>query len=128
MDKNEIIKYWETLAENDVAVMQHLFDSKDFNYCLYIGHLVLEKILKAHYVKAIDDVPPRTHDLVKLASKSGIELTDDFTNKLLLINTFNIEARYPDEKFSFYKMCTREFTEIQKSQIMEIYLWLKSQL
>ncbi len=128
MDKNEIIKYWETLAENDVAVMQHLFDSRDFNYCLYIGHLVLEKILKAHFVKANDDVPPRTHDLVKLASKSGIELTDDFTNKLLLINTFNIEARYPDEKFSFYKMCTREFADIQKSQIMEIYLWLKSQL
>ncbi|MEI6091420.1 MAG: hypothetical protein WCR42_13275 [bacterium] len=31
--------------------MEHLFESGDYSYSLFIGHLVLEKILKAHFVK-----------------------------------------------------------------------------
>jgi hypothetical protein len=27
------------------------------------------------------------------------------------VTDFNLEARYPDIKFSFYQKCTREFTE-----------------
>jgi HEPN domain-containing protein len=51
MNINEQIKYWVTVSENDIPVMEHLFESGDYSYSLFIGHLVLEKLLKAHFVK-----------------------------------------------------------------------------
>jgi len=128
MDINEKIKYWQTLAELDAPVMDNLYQSGNYNYSLYIGHLVLEKILKAHFVRVNLENPPRTHDLLKLASNSMIELENEQKNLLMRINTFNIEARYPDEKLSFYLNCTKEFAEANIKIIKELYQWLKSLL
>jgi len=44
------------------------------------------------------------------------------------INDFNMEARYPDEKLSFYKTCSEEFTKENLDIIKEMYNWLKSQI
>lgn len=74
------------------------------------------------------ETPPRTHDLLKLAEKSNLQLTEEYEKFLLIVNTFNIEARYPDEKMSFHKLCTKEFTEPNIAKIKEIYEWLKSLL
>lgn len=43
---------------------------------------------------------------------------------LEIVKDFNLEARYPDEKFSFHKKCTREFTETYLNKIKEIKEWL----
>ena len=40
------------------------------------------------------------------------------------ITDFNLEARYPDERFSFKRKCTREFTETYLHKIEEIRRWL----
>ena len=41
-----------------------------------------------------------------------------------LITTFNISARYPDYKMSFYHKCTQEFTELNLNAIKELRQWL----
>lgn len=128
MNINEQIKYWVTVSENDIPVMEHLFESGDYSYSLFIGHLVLEKILKAHFVKNSEESPPRTHDLFKLANQSSLEFSEEQLKFLISVNTFNIEARYPEEKLSFYKWCTEEFTLDNIYKIKEIYLWLRSQI
>lgn len=126
MDINEKIQYWVTVSENDIMVMEHLFESGDYSYSLFIGHLVLEKILKAHFVKQKEETPPRLHDLFKLAKQLAIEFNDEQLKFFIEANSFNIEARYPDEKLSFHKICTKDFTYSNISKIKEIYLWLKS--
>jgi len=122
------IEYWNKIAENDLPVMEHLFDSGDYSYSLYIGHLILEKIIKALFVKTKHETPPRIHDLVKLSSTAEIELDDEQIKFLLIVNTFNIEARYPEEKLNFYKICTKEFASENILKINEMYQWLKSLL
>lgn len=47
---------------------------------------------------------------------------------LEIITDFNLEARYPDEKFSFYKKCTRDFTYQYLQQIEEMRIWLLQQM
>lgn len=125
MDINEKIKYWVAISENDIPVMEHLFDSGDYSYSLFIGHLVLEKILKAHFVKNREESPPRTHDLFKLANLSSLEFSEEQLKFLINVNTFNIEARYPEEKLNFYNKCTKEFTIENIHKIKELFLWLK---
>jgi hypothetical protein len=39
-----------------------------------------------------------------------------------------MEARYPDEKFSFKLKCTREFTERYMTEIAELTAWLQNLL
>jgi HEPN domain-containing protein len=126
MNINEKIEYWVKIAELDISVMEHLYESGDFHYSLFIGHLVLEKILKAHYVKSKLETPPRSHDLVKLAFASNLKLDDEHIQFFLKVNTFNIEARYPEEKLHFYKLCTKEFCLENITIIKEMFLWLKS--
>ena len=128
MNIYEQIKYWVTVSENDISVMEHLFESGDYSYSLFIGHLVLEKILKAHFVKNREESPPRTHDLFKLANQLSLEFSEEQLKFLISVNTFNIEARYPEEKLSFYKKCTKEFALDNIYKIKELYLWLRSQI
>jgi HEPN domain-containing protein len=65
---------------------------------------------------------------LKTERNEKIELANEQNNILMRINTFNIEARYPDEKLSFYLSCTKEFAEASIKIIKELYQWLKSQL
>ncbi len=126
MNTEEEIQYWVNIAEQDIPVAQSLFDNGHYVYCLYIGHLILEKILKAHYVKDNKKTPPKTHNLVYLAERTNVNITEEEKAYLFDVNTFNIETRYPDYKNEFYKKCTRGFTENNFSKIKDYYKWLLS--
>ncbi len=55
MNKLELIKYWEETSDKDYITMQHLYYSGDYHWSLFVGHIVIEKLLKACYVKFNDD-------------------------------------------------------------------------
>ncbi len=86
--------------------------------------MTIEKILKAIYVDKIEDTPPYTHRLVYLSEKVSLKLTDEQLELLETITDFNMEARYPDEKLSFKKRCTKDFTEMYLFKIKEMKEWL----
>ncbi|ACV64735.1 HEPN domain protein [Desulfofarcimen acetoxidans DSM 771] len=124
MTKNEIIRYWITSAERDYQTMMHLYDSKDYHWSLFMGHLVLEKLLKAVYVARIDTEVPRIHDLLRLSEKAALNTNDKQKDQLDMITSFNIAARYPDYKHSFYQKCTPAFTKENLVAIEELKTWL----
>lgn len=126
MNKLEIIQYWIDTAENDYKTMLNLYKSGDYHWCLFIGHLVIEKLLKAVYVRDVDTNPPKIHDLLRLAEKTLLDLDEDKKDLLDLITTFNISTRYPDYKQSFYKKCTKDFTSQNIEKIKELRIWLLS--
>lgn len=124
MDKSELVKFWMETSEKDYNTMIHLYESKDYHWSLFMGHLVIEKLIKAVYVKTIDNNVPKIHDLLRLAEKAGIEITEEQEDIFDTITTFNISARYPDYKQSFYKKCTYEFTASNIEKIKGLRLWL----
>jgi HEPN domain-containing protein len=128
MNDNSKILYWLKTAESDLNTAEKLYLSDDYHWCLFIGHLVIEKMLKALFTQNICDTPPRIHDLVKLAKLAKIDLDATKITIYNRINDFNIEARYPDEKLSFYKIATKDFAENNLKTIKEEFKWLKSQI
>jgi HEPN domain-containing protein len=124
MNKLEKVNYWIKSAENDWAVAGHLFEKEDYPYALFFGHLTIEKLLKAMFVQKFDEPPPYTHRLSYLAEKTGLDISPERLEVLEIITDFNLESRYPDEKFSFHKKCTKEFTETHLKKIEEIKEWL----
>jgi HEPN domain-containing protein len=128
MNKEDILQYWIKSSDNDFRAMIHLFDKGDYSWSLFIGHLVLEKLLKAWYVQKVDITPPFIHDLVRLAEKAGILLTEEQKDILDTISTFNLQTRYDDYKMSFQRKCSRAFTEKWIDEIKEFREWIKNKL
>ncbi len=129
MKIDEHIKYWLNSADHDLDTAESLFKAGKFDWCLFLGHLVLEKALKAFYVKDNENrMPPKTHNLVKLAGKTTIPLNDEVKLFLDEVNDFNLEVRYPEYRQEFYKSCTKEFTKEYFDKIKENYKWIKSLL
>ncbi|MEA2105989.1 MAG: HEPN domain-containing protein [Bacteroidota bacterium] len=124
-NKDKLIEYWITGSDDDYETMIAMFDSKRFSWTLFIGHLMIEKLLKAYYVKVKSDYPPFIHNLLRLAEKAEMSLTDDIKKQLVTITAFNINARYDDYKMSFKKKCTTEFTEEWIDKLKELRTWMK---
>ena len=89
-----------------------------------MGHLCIEKLLKAYYVKEIDMIGPRVHDLYKLAVRCRLEMTEEQMDALQYVTLFNIEARYEEFKREFHRKCTRDFTEHNIKKIEGLRTWL----
>lgn len=51
MEQKELIQYWISTSDKDFRAMFNSFESKDYNWALFIGHIVIEKLLKAYYTK-----------------------------------------------------------------------------
>jgi len=128
MTKEEHIKYWRESAQHDLESAETIFNSGRYDWCLFVGHLALEKILKALFVDRNDNnIPPKTHNLVRLAELSKMELNEEQKFFLDKINDFNIQTRYPDYKLEFYKRCDVVYAQEQLNKIKEFYSWFSSQ-
>lgn len=51
MDIKQTITYWLESAAHDLKVAETLFKNEQYDWCLFIGHLVLEKVLKGFYIR-----------------------------------------------------------------------------
>jgi HEPN domain-containing protein len=129
VDKQDYIKYWVKTSEDDLSSMESTFNAGNYDWALYIGHLSLEKILKALWVKNNEsDTPPKTHNLKKIADEAKYPVTEVESILLLEINDFNLEARYPDYKFDFHKKCTKEFAANYLIKIKDLHRCIVSQI
>lgn len=122
------VQYWREGAEYDLGVADAMLDAKKYPYALFMGHLAIEKLLKAIVVQKIKAHAPHTHSLPLLASRSGLEISDEMIKKVAGFMEFHLEARYPEERSAFYKKCTGDFASTNLNEIKKVYAWLKNQL
>lgn len=129
MDSVDLTKYWFESADSDYETMKVLYNNKKNTWCLFIGHLVIEKLLKGLYAKNNPDNPiaPKIHNLILLSQKANLEVPTEIREKIQIINTFNISARYDDYKKIFDAKCTDDYTKEQVNNIEEVQKWLKEQ-
>jgi HEPN domain-containing protein len=128
IDVEKIVKHWTESSDSDFNVMQALYRSKTYSWALFIGHIAIEKLLKAYYVKTKKTHAPFTHNLYRLSELSGLELSDEYTDWLYNITTFNISARYDDYKKEFHTLCTVDYTKEWIGKIKQLRLWIKEKL
>ena len=129
MNKDAIIEFWIGSSDKDFATMNDMYKTKHYDWALFMGHLCIEKLLKALYLKNTDENhPPLIHDLRRIAEKSNLSLTKEQQIQLDSITRFNIRTRYDDYKQSFYKLCTIEFTNEWITKINKCRLWIKQML
>lgn len=124
-DKQKLVDYWLKSSAEDFDTMVVLFENKKYNWSLFIGHLLVEKLLKALFIKVNSEYPPMIHNLLRLAEKSNIMLTEERKIFLVSVTAFNINSRYDDYKRSFQQQCTPEFTQYWVDEIITNIVWIK---
>ena len=126
MNVKKQVDHWLKTAEKDFETAKIILDAgKNYHYCLFFCHLVLEKALKALVVQCTGETPPKIHDLEVLAKKAKLALTEDEKDFFTLMTGYNLEARYPDVKFKVYKRSTRSLAEKLMQRTWEKFLWIK---
>jgi HEPN domain-containing protein len=90
------IEYWQNGATDDFETASILVDNKKYIHGLFFCHLSIEKIIKAHVVKATNEIPPKSHDLFFLSKKANIVLPDDKQLIIQILMKYQLEGRYPE--------------------------------
>ena len=130
MNNIDLMNFWVESANEDYDTMLYMKAGKKNTWCLFLGHLVIEKLLKGLYAKKNEENPYtiKSHNLLALAEKCNLDLTDEQVEKLQIITQFNISARYDDYRENFRQKCTDEYTSEQVKNIEEVRKWLKELL
>ena len=130
MDDDSIAKqveYWKKSSERDIETARSLFVLKRYDSCLFFCHLAIEKSLKGLVAEKTKEPAPYSHDLPELAELAGLAISEEKMSHLKTISTFNIGGRYDDYKLTFYKKCTREYSEEYLKVAEEIFAWFQQQ-
>ena len=129
MTKQQHIAYWLKSSEEDEITMQSLFKDGRYTHCLFFGHLYLEKICKALWVKNNEgNTPPYIHNLAKIIEGINTGLFDIDIAFLVELNKYQLSGRYPEYTFSLQKQTNKEIASNYINKIKSIYKCLQKQL
>ena len=125
LDITKHITYWLESSRENLEAAALLIQKDKVLEGLFFAHLALEKTLKAHVVKNTKEIPPRTHNLIRLAELGNIPLDDDLAASLGKLTDFQLESRYP---FDWPMKPARQFAEATFTRVLEIDQWLRDLL
>lgn len=129
MDNNKIT-YWSELSDYDLETAEVMLEGSRYLYVGFMCHQSIEKILKAHFVFKMNDIPPYTHNLTKLAELSGLSeiMHENHKDYLFSLQPLNIEARYPSYKKQVLESLNRNNTSDILAKTKEFQSWVKQML
>ncbi len=125
----KLVSYWIAASQKDLDAAREIFrNTNNYVSVLFYIHLFIEKALKAYFVFTKKKHAPYSHNLLFLCKEAGLDIGEKNIKLLSEINEFNIECRYPDEKFSIYKRAKKSFTEKYLKKGEEFYTWILEKL
>lgn len=106
-----------------------MLKTREYVPALFWSHLMLEKLLKAHWVKDnVGNHPPKIHNLVRLAEKTRLQITVGEMDFLRRMNDFQLEGRYPDYQHKLYSVYKSKNTLAIINTVSLIRKWLLKKL
>jgi HEPN domain-containing protein len=121
MDPHAQMAYWRNGAEEDMEAAGVLLEKGKTRHGLFFAELAVEKILKAHVARITDEVPPKTHDLLRLADRAGLSLSTDRREFLARFQKYCLECRDPDYR---PVAVPRQIAEREMEEAREVLQWL----
>jgi HEPN domain-containing protein len=104
-------KEWILQAEYDMETADIMFNAGRYFYAVFMCHLAIEKALKGIFLLKTGEIPPKTHNLIFLLSKTTIKPNEDIGIFITELNEANITTRYPDDLRNMQKEYSKEIVE-----------------
>lgn len=119
---------WFRQADYDLDTARVMFDAGRYFYAVFLSHLSLEKALKGLYAAKFGQIPPRTHDLLFLVERIGLELPEERFDFVSILNTTSVRTRYPEDLAALKEEFSQRRTRDILDQSTETLRWLRTEL
>jgi len=128
MTNEEKIDHWISYAEYDKDTTKAMLDSNRYFYVVITAQQVMEKLLKAYYIKIKGKEPPRTHDIVRLSKELNVNFSEEQLNLFDKLFIYYHKQRYPDYIRKYNEEITKDIASDIYKNFDEVYKWLLSQM
>jgi HEPN domain-containing protein len=118
-------KEWLLQADYDISTAEAMYETSRYFYAVFMGHLSIEKCLRGLYAKILDELPPKTHNLIYLLEKISILPPDNIYQFIYNINTESVATRYPEDIEQALKDYDKEKTLNIIESSKQALEWLK---
>ncbi|MDZ7360575.1 MAG: HEPN domain-containing protein [candidate division KSB1 bacterium] len=102
-----------------------MLKTKRYIYVVFMCHLSLEKILKAHVELEENKFPPKIHDLIKLTARAKLDIPDALNDVIVDLNKASIPTRYPEDLQRSLAQYTKKYCAELVQQTEATLKWLK---
>jgi len=116
---------WINLSDYDLETARHMLATGRFLYVVFMCHLALEKMLKAHFTEATQSIPKKTPDLIDLVKKSGLALPQSHLEFIGKINNASVPTRYPEDLQSMVAQYPDSVARDYLEKTEEVLAWLR---
>jgi len=118
---------WLRQADYDMDTADAMFTSGRYFYAVFMCHLSIEKALKGLYCMVLEEVPPKTHNLVFLLGKVGVRPAPELEKFIVKLNTASVATRYPDDLAKIQAAYTEKIAKEMISKSKDALAWVKKQ-
>jgi len=127
---DEKVKYWLEMSEYDLDTSLAMLETQRYLYVGFMCHQSVEKAFKAVLSSRTEQVPPKIHNLIRLAEQCGLLgiIPEKHKKLLFLLNPLNIESRYPTYKDEMLKLLNSSKCLEIINGTKELILWIREQL
>ena len=105
------IQHWITVSDYDYETAGAMLSSGRYVYVIFCCQQAVEKRLKAVIAQKTSKMPPKIHDLQKLATLAEWEMDAEQNNFLQKLTKYYIETRYPFEIKDIVQQVDRSLAE-----------------
>jgi HEPN domain-containing protein len=117
---------WAERARYDLDTANAMFRAGRYLYVLFCCQQAVEKALKAVIVKRTGTLPPRIHNLSRLAEVAEIESDHEQSQFLSELSAYYIQSRYPEEIAAAGSMITEELAGKVFGKTEQTITWVLS--
>lgn len=104
-----------------------MFTSGRYVYVIFCCQQAVEKRLKAMIAERTADIPPRIHDLLRLAERAGLDLPAETAELFEGLNIYYLQSRYADDVAKMMKETDKTFAQRFLGDTREALAWLVQQ-
>jgi HEPN domain-containing protein len=119
---------WLKQADYDMDTAEAMFNSGRYFYAVFMCHLSIEKALKGLFFRVLNEVPPKTHNLLYLLDKVDKRPGQELERFITKLNTASVATRYPDDLAKIQAAYNAEITTEMIRQSKDVLQWIKMQL
>ena len=116
---------WLAQVDYDLATAEHMLNAGRYIYVVFMCHLALEKVLKALVTEEAQKLPPRTHNLIDLAQRAKLTLSQEHRDFVGKINDASIVTRYPDDLSKIVSQYPESVAQEYLEKTKEAIAWIR---
>jgi HEPN domain-containing protein len=116
---------WLAQVDYDIATAEQMLHTGRYIYVIFMSHMALEKALKALVTEETQKLPPCTHNLIDLAQRAHVVLSQEQQDFLGKINNTSVVVRYPDDLSAMVSQYPEAIAQDYLERTKELILWVR---